>query len=365
MRDNEITDLTGLEKMQSLEYLSIYGNPVSDIGPILKLSNLKELDIGHTDVKDIRPLFCMPELKTLKIKNLELNEPFEGDRRNIKISMSIAYYFANKNYADIKNILNIIEKASRGERLDRIPVATNDVFSYILHNIVKTFLENDYLQVQLSERKYHIRTPELLALQSQLNPHFLFNTMETIYWKVMALTGKPNEATKMIGNISDILHYSLDSDGDMPTLMEEISITKSYLEIQSVRYRNQFEAVWDYPSDIKDIRIVKLILQPLVENSIYHGIRQKDGFSLIRVRIRQVGELLKIAVTDSGIGMDKKTLMRVKEMLNTNYHESSEHIGLYNTNKRIRLTYGEKYGIHIRSKRNFGTTIIISVPAVR
>ena len=73
----------------------------------------------------------------------------------------------------------------------------------------------------------------------------------------------------MIGNISDILHYSLDSDGDMPTLMEEISITKSYLEIQSVRYRNQFEAVWDYPSDIKDIRIVKLILQPLVENSVY------------------------------------------------------------------------------------------------
>jgi len=171
----------------------------------------------------------------------------------ILISMTIAYYFANKNYADIKNILNIIERASRGERLDKLPVATNDVFSYILHNIVKTFLENDYLQVQL----YHMRTLELLALQSQLNPHFLFNTMETIYWKVMALSGKPNEATRMIENISDILHYSLDSDGDMADLQDEINITKSYLEIQSVRYKNQFEAVWDYPDDIKDVRIVK------------------------------------------------------------------------------------------------------------
>lgn len=282
----------------------------------------------------------------------------------ILISMTIAYYFANKNYADIKNILNIIERASRGERLDKLPVATNDVFSYILHNIVKTFLENDYLQVQLSERKYHMRTLELLALQSQLNPHFLFNTMETIYWKVMALSGKPNEATRMIENISDILHYSLDSDGDMADLQDEINITKSYLEIQSVRYKNQFEAVWDYPDDIKDVRIVKLILQPLVENSIYHGIKPKDGHSLIRVRIRLDGEMLKITVTDSGIGMDKNTLMRVKETLNTDYHESSEHIGLYNTNKRLKLTYGDKYAIHIRSRRDFGTSIIISVPAV-
>lgn len=282
----------------------------------------------------------------------------------IAISLSIAYYFANKNYADIKNILNFIEKASRGERLDRLPAATNDVFSYILHNIVKTFLENDYLQVQLSERKYHMRTLELLALQSQLNPHFLFNTMETIYWKVMALTGKPNEATHMIENISDILRYSLDSDGDMANLPDEISITKSYLEIQRVRYRNQFKAIWDYPAEVKDVRIVKLILQPLVENSIYHGIKQKGGHSLIRVRIRIKGEMLKIIVTDSGIGMDRDTLRIVKEMLKSGYQESSEHIGLYNTNKRIKLTYGDKYGIHIRSKRNFGTSIIISVPVV-
>jgi len=74
--------------------------------------------------------------------------------------------------------------------------------------------------------------------------------------------------------------------------------------------------------------------------------------------------MLKITVTDSGIGMDKNTLMRVKETLNTDYHESSEHIGLYNTNKRLKLTYGDKYAIHIRSRRDFGTSIIISVPAV-
>ena len=283
----------------------------------------------------------------------------------ILISLAIAYYFANKNYEDIKNIINIIERASQGENLDRLPAAANDVYSYILHNIVKTFLENDYLQVQLSERKYHMRTLELLALQSQLNPHFLFNTIETIYWKVMALSGKPNEATQMIENISDILHYSLDSDDEMATLSKEIGITKSYLDIQSVRYKNQFNTVWDYSPEIKNIRVVKLLLQPLVENSIYHGIKPKDGYSLIRVKIRLIEGIVIITVTDTGIGMSRQHLSKVKDMLKTGEQESSEHIGLYNTNKRIKLTYGEQYGLHIRSKKNLGTAIIISIPAMQ
>lgn len=282
----------------------------------------------------------------------------------ILISLAIAYYFANKNYLDIQNILNIIEAASKGEKIDTIPPISNDVYSFILHNIVRTFLENDFLQVQLSERKYHIRTLELLALQSQLNPHFLFNTMETIYWKVMALTGMPNEATMMIENLSDILHYSLDSDEEMATLEQEISIAKSYLAIQSVRYKNQFDVIWDCPQNIFNILVVKLILQPLIENSIYHGIKPKEGYSVIRIKIRLKDNIVKITVTDTGIGMTRLRLKKIKEMLTSDDNDNVEHIGLYNTNKRIKLIYGNQYGLHIRSKYNMGTSVIISIPAV-
>jgi len=101
----------------------------------------------------------------------------------------------------------------------------------------------------------------------------------------------------------------------------------------------------------------------LVENSIYHGIKPKQGHSFIRIKIKLTGEMLKITVTDTGIGMTRSRLNNVKEMLKNDEYDNSEHIGLNNTNKRLKLIYGEQYGLNIRSKRNFGTSVIISIPS--
>lgn len=278
------------------------------------------------------------------------------------IGLCISYFFACKNYKDIKNIIHMIDCAVSGKVLPDAPSMKYDIYQYIVHNILKTFLENSYLQTQLSEKHYHMKMLELLAMQSQLNPHFLFNTMDTLYWKSIAFTGTPNEATMIIENLSDILRYVLTSDNEKVLLSTEIQITQSYLDIQSIRYQDKFDVIWDYPLACQNIKIIKLILQPLVENSIYHGIRRKKGKSKIKIRIRQLKDTLRISVIDSGAGMNQKTLTSVRQHLLSPISDSSEHIGLYNTNKRIQLVYGEEHGLQILSRQNLGTVVRIVLP---
>lgn len=284
------------------------------------------------------------------------------------LGVIISFYFANRNYRDIRSIVDIIGKAKNGEELPSLPpveLVKKDVYSYILRSIVQTFLNSDFLRIQLSERKYYLRTMELLALQSQLNPHFLFNTMETIYWKAFALTGKPNDATAMLEHLSDIVHYALDSDATMVGLQEELAITRSYLEIQSYRYKDVFSVVWDIPEHIENLKVAKLILQPLVENCIYHGIREKKEPSTIAIRIRDRQSYLHIVIMDDGLGIPLNRLQEIRKEIQSEARESGEHIGLYNTNKRLQLIYDRPHLLCIYSRPGRGTCISIKLPIER
>lgn len=277
------------------------------------------------------------------------------------ISACIAYSLAKRNAKDLQNVIDAIDHAKRG-----LPVAEaapkGDLYSYILQNIIETFLQKDYLALQLSERTYYNKVLELVALQSQLNPHFLFNTMETINWKTVALTGGPNEASAMIENLSDILHYALDTKDDSVPLSEEIQITNSYLAIQRIRYSDRFDFCLDCPPALMEVPVMKLLLQPLLENCIYHGIKQKKEKSHITVQISDLGTLIELCVKDDGAGMDAERLAYVQRRLRNAAQESSDHIGLYNTNKRIKLLYGEDYGLQIASRKNQGTVVSVRLP---
>ena len=275
--------------------------------------------------------------------------------------LSITYYLTSRNYKNIQNIISIIDSAENNQPLPALPSRIKDEYSYILHNIVKTFVEHSYLKVQLSERKYKVQAMELLALQSQINPHFLFNTLETINWKVLSLTGHPNDINEMIGNLSDILKYSLESDKKSVTIKEEIKYTQSYINIQKARYKEKFDVIWEYDENLTQHEITKLLLQPLIENSIYHGIRVKEGKSCIKIKIHFVQSFIKISVVDNGLGINRKKLIEIREKLQKE-KEYNEHIGLFNTNKRLKLTYGDQYGIKIRSKSGFGTAVYMYIP---
>ncbi|NOU85391.1 sensor histidine kinase [Paenibacillus sp. LMG 31460] len=273
----------------------------------------------------------------------------------------LTYYLTRKNYRDVKTIVTILESAENSKPLPALPSRVKDVYSYIIHSILKNFIEQNYLSIQLSERKYKAQAMELIALQSQLNPHFLYNTLETINWKIASLTGKPGNLNKMVENLADILRYSLEGHNKPVILQKEIAYTLSYIDIQKVRYHDKFDVIWEYEEQVNKYNVPKLILQPLIENSIYHGIKVKEGTCRIKIKIWQSEEMLHLAVIDNGIGIGTERLEQIKYELKQDIGET-DHIGLYNTHKRLKLLYGESFGIKIRSKYGWGTAVYLTIP---
>lgn len=277
------------------------------------------------------------------------------------LSTVTSWFFAKKNYRSLMGIVDIFDKATHGQELPRLSRETTDVYDYILYNIVETFLQNDFLQVQLSERRYRLQAMELMALQSQINPHFLMNTLQTVYWRCISLTKGPNSATDMLENLSEILHYSLESSQELVPLKDELNITRCYLDIQIQRYKNQFEVIWDVADAVDSVMVPKLIIQPLIENSIYHGIRDKSGHSAIKIRIRSRNGWISVTVLDNGLGMSKEQLKRMRIRLEEQDTQEGAHIGLLNTHKRLELIYGERYHMRLYSREGRGTVVELNM----
>ena len=280
------------------------------------------------------------------------------------LSTVTSYFFARKNYKSLMGIVDIFDKATHGQELPALSQRTTDVYNYILYNIVETFLQNDFLQVQLSERRYKLKAMELMALQSQINPHFLMNTLQTVYWRCISLTQGPNPATEMLENLSEILHYSLESSQELVPLKEELNITRCYLDIQVQRYKNQFDVIWDVWAPMEAVMVPKLIIQPLIENSIYHGIRDKAGHSTIKIKIGSRDGWVAITVLDNGLGMDGVRLDQLKKRLEGEDTQEGVHIGLLNTHKRLELIYGGDYKIRLLSRPGRGTMIQLKIRAL-
>ncbi len=273
----------------------------------------------------------------------------------------VAYYLTKRNFREIRSIVTILNRAEKGEPLPHLPSVVTDVHSFIIHKILTNFMEQSYMKVLLSERKYKMQALELSVHQSQLNPHFLFNTLETINWKVISLTKRPNEINEMIDNLATILRFSLDAKDNLVVLEDEIKHTKSYVDIQKIRHKDQFTCVWEYDEGVGKYYIVKLFLQPLIENSLQHGMIDLGRKLSIKVKIKSSSKYLLVSVIDNGAGIEAERLEDIRTKLKSNY-SSSNHIGLYNTNKRFQLTYGENYGITIRSKPGWGTIVAVKVP---
>ncbi|MGI6669540.1 MAG: sensor histidine kinase [Acetivibrionales bacterium] len=144
-------------------------------------------------------------------------------------------------------------------------------------------------------------------------------------------------------------------------LNDEIENTKSYINIQKYRYEDKFDVYWDFPREADNCKVKKLILQPLVENSIYHGIKEKEGRCFIKIKIKKSESHLSIFVADNGAGIPPERLKEIRKKLESS-EDLSEHIGLFNTNKRLKLTYGDKYGIRIRSLPQVGTVVHLYIP---
>jgi len=204
------------------------------------------------------------------------------------------------------------------------------------------------------------RENEFRLLQSQIKPHFLYNTIETII-SFIKLNLKDN-AMMTAKNLASFYRISLSKGNDLITIKEEIQLIESYLSIQKLRYVEYLDYSIEFEDEVLKYQIPKLTLQPLVENSIYHGLKEKDdkGFLTIRAFLEQ--DIVKIEVLDDGVGMTEEQIARV--LKRTSNDNKSSDFGLYSVDKRLKLLYGEQYGLSIESKATEYTKVTVNLPAI-
>jgi two-component system, sensor histidine kinase YesM len=223
----------------------------------------------------------------------------------------------------------------------------------------------ELLDSKIKEQE-NLKKAELRALQAQINPHFLYNTLDTIIW--MAEAKKTDQVVKIVSALSNFFRISLSKGMDWITIGEEVERVRSYLTIQKMRYRDIMDFKIEVDEDVAQNTILKLILQPLVENALYHGIKNKRQGGTISVRARRKNEAeVLLEVEDDGIGFTPEKLTQLRADLEDDSGDIKLENGfaIGNVNKRIRLYYGKPYGLSVRSEYNTGTCVTLVIPAKR
>lgn len=235
--------------------------------------------------------------------------------------------------------------------------ALSQSFNHMAQQIIQ-------LMSDVTEKERLKRVAEMNFLRAQINPHFLYNTLFSIRCTVEI--GKYDQAVAMIEAFTDLLKTTLRTTGDTIPLEEEFENTRKYLVVQKLRYGEKIHYEMDLAPETADCRIPPLLLQPMVENAIFHGLEAKDDADMVVVSSALEGADLVLSITDDGAGMDADTLEKVNRSLQTCQRVQGKRrssIGLANAHNRIRLNYGDGYGVSIQSVPDIGTTITLRLPA--
>lgn len=277
----------------------------------------------------------------------------------IVLALILSRLLARNITYPIQRLRDSMKKVQTGEfpTIDLEVSSENEIgsltksFNVMTHRIQELMAQNIHEQEQK-------RKSELKALQSQINPHFLYNTLDSIIW--MAEGKKNEEVVLMTASLARLLRQSISNEDELVSIGQEAEYARSYLTIQKMRYKDKLEFQIDISPAIFGVKIIKLVLQPIIENAIYHGLKYKDSKGFLIVRGYQEGEKAVLEVEDNGVGMDEETLSHIFEKHKVNYHSNG--VGVYNVQKRLKLYYGEEYGIVYKSKKNEGTRAVITIP---
>jgi sensor histidine kinase YesM len=238
------------------------------------------------------------------------------------------------------------------DEVEQLRISFNRMLERI-HRLVQDTLDADHEKLTLEFEKKELH---LEALQAQINPHFLYNTLENIMY--MIEEGERHLAVDMIGLLSRLFRYAMGKDSPLTTLGEEIAYSQSYVKIMNYRYKHRIHCEWQVEAALNDCTVNKMILQPVIENSIRHSLQNKNGPIRIMVKGMRVGDHMELAVQDNGPGIDPATLDEIR--LNLERRDRRK-VGLYNVNGRIRLQFGVAYGLLIDSQ-GAGTLVTIRLP---
>ncbi|MEH7494377.1 sensor histidine kinase [Neobacillus niacini] len=259
-----------------------------------------------------------------------------------------ALLISNKITKQLSLLRDVIKNMRKREKLDSISFDPEDEVGNIGFQFINLYNRNNELMVELYESQLKEKEAELRTLQSHINPHFLYNTLNSIFW--MAEKAKMKPIAKMAINLANIFKLTLNDGEYITSVRNEIDQVKSYLDIQNIRYDNRIQYQIHVDEDLYDKRMIKLLLQPLVENSVYHGLEMKPGIWEIIINGKKEDHTLVFEVSDNGIGFDLDKVLKQK----TGY-------AIRNINERLRLQYGPGYGLTIHSEEGKGTTVSLRI----
>lgn len=272
----------------------------------------------------------------------------------------LSYYIPRSITMPITRISRVTDQVAKGNLSVRA-AAESGAEARMLSDSLNAMIDkiNELLD-QVTTEQIRLRKAEFELLQAQINPHFLYNTLDTIVW--LAEAGDQKRVVSMVGNLSDFFRTSLNQGKDIISIREELAHVRSYLEIQQVRYQDILRYEITVPEDLYEYKIPKITIQPLVENALYHGIKNKRGQGTITITGKSKENGFVLYVRDNGIGMTQERLNEVRAGIQKLSYTGKEIYGLYNVNERIRLNFGETYGISIESTYGEGTCVSISLP---
>lgn len=269
-----------------------------------------------------------------------------------------AKIIAKKKTKSIEKLTDAINHIETGDLNTRLEINSNDEFEVIGEAYNKMLLNIEKLiKINEEKAKFNVLT-EIKQLESQFNPHFLFNTLEMLRYTIKI---DATMANKIIINISSLLRFSIENKSSEVPLKVNRKYTESYLEIQKYRFGENFDYYYEMEPKLENYLVPKLIIQPIIENAIKHGYTQKDKL-IVHIKTKKIKDKLVITVYDNGKGMEKHIFREVKNMLENNDSKLANHIGVYNTHRRIKLMYGKDYGLKILSSIGRGTSVKMYLP---
>lgn len=294
------------------------------------------------DSQEILTLFVITVLMTLLL--------------TIFVSGSLADY----ELRPIRRIQTYIKDMENGEFGKPLPSMRSDEIGSLAENTQEMSEKIGELLETVKTEQKRMRTAEFKALQAQINPHFLYNSLDSINWLVRK--GNTEKAIEMISALTTFFRIGLSKGRDIITVREELEHVRSYLVIQKIRYENQFEYSFYVDPETENYFVPKLMLQPLVENALYHGIKLCDRKCILMIQVLSHGDRIEIEVLDNGAGMDAETLESVRKAMEHKGENRANSYGVVNVNDRIQILAGQEYGLRLTSEKGVGTSARIVLP---
>ncbi|ENH97842.1 two-component system sensor kinase [Gracilibacillus halophilus YIM-C55.5] len=287
----------------------------------------------------------------------------------LSLSLVFFVFFIKSFHHRIEQLRQSMVQVAQGDFHMKKNMKGRDEISQVYQDLLTTseslqkMIEEVYIH-QIKEEKWKRKQKEMdfKMLASQINPHFLYNTLEMIRMK--AILQQDREVADIVKRLSKMMRSALERTDRPIPLQQEIALIQNYLEIQKLRFGDTFHYSIEVDDAYQNYALYPLLIQPIVENAIIHGLEEKEGEGFIKIKVVEESDHLVIAVIDNGIGLSRSQLAQVKNQLHKDYHQSNDQrIGLHNVHQRIQLTYGNRFGLKVDSIQGVGTVMRLYLPA--